>query len=84
MIDCATQGCFTPAVPRSRWCSAHALQLQRVRGYMTEAEIGSSPTTPTTAQATAQWDTSANSFAINSLTIQLRAPCSHLSMKYSF
>ena len=48
MIDCATQGCFVPAVPRSRWCSAHALQLQRVHTYMTEAEMGSSPTTPTT------------------------------------
>ena len=50
MIDCATKGCFTSAVPRSQWCSAHSLQLQRVRGYMTEAEtdVTSKPTLPTT------------------------------------
>ena len=48
--DCATQGCFTPAVPRSRWCSAHALQLQRVHSYMSEAEtdVMSKPACPTT------------------------------------
>jgi hypothetical protein len=50
MTDCALKGCFTPAVPRSQWCSAHSLQLQRVRGYMTEAETNttSKPTLPTT------------------------------------
>ena len=50
MIDCAFKECFTPAVPRSQWCSAHALQVQRVRAYMTEAEsdMTSKPThTPT-------------------------------------
>ena len=47
--DCAFKACFTPAVPRSRWCSAHALQLQRVHAYMTEAEtdMTSKPTLPT-------------------------------------
>ena len=50
MTDCAFKACFTPAVPRSRWCSAHSLQLQRVRSYMSEAEIDvmSKPTLPTT------------------------------------
>lgn len=50
MIDCATKGCFTPAVPRSLYCSTHSLQLQRVRAYMTEAEtdMTSKPTLPTT------------------------------------
>ena len=50
MMDCATKGCFTPAVPRSRWCSAHSLQLQRVHAYMTEAEtdVTSKPTLSTT------------------------------------
>jgi len=50
MTDCATKGCFTLAVPRSRHCSAHSLQLQRVRAYMTEAEtdVTSKPTLPTT------------------------------------
>ena len=38
MKDCAMLACFTPAVPRSQWCSAHSLQIQRVRGYMKEAE----------------------------------------------
>lgn len=38
MTDCAMPTCFTPAVPRSQWCSAHSLQVQRVRGYMAEAE----------------------------------------------
>ncbi len=50
MIDCAFKACFTPAVPRSQWCSAHALQLQRVRSYMSEAETDatSKPSLPTT------------------------------------
>lgn len=50
MTDCAFKACFTPAVPRSLYCSAHALQLQRVRAYMTEAEtdMTSKPTLPTT------------------------------------
>jgi hypothetical protein len=50
MTDCTMKGCFTPAVPRSRWCSAHSLQLQRVRSYMTEAEtdMTTKPTLPTT------------------------------------
>ena len=50
MTDCATQGCFTPAVPRSHWCSTHSLMQQRVRGYMEEAEtdVTSKPTLPTT------------------------------------
>ena len=50
MTDCTMSACFTPAVPRSQWCSAHSLQIQRVRGYMTEAEsdMTSKPThTPT-------------------------------------
>ena len=38
MTDCAMSACFTPAVPRSQWCSTHSLQVQRVRGYMAEAE----------------------------------------------
>ena len=44
--DCQIRECFTPAVPHSQWCSAHALQLQRVRGYMKEAEgeLTSKPT----------------------------------------
>ncbi len=50
MTDCAIQACFTPAVPRSQWCSFHALMRQRVRAYMTEAESDttSKPTLPTT------------------------------------
>ncbi|KKL44664.1 hypothetical protein LCGC14_2363390, partial [marine sediment metagenome] len=50
----ATQGCFTPAVPCSRWCSAHSLQLQRVRSYMTEVEsdMTSKPSSPTTDSRT--------------------------------
>ena len=50
MTDCAMPTCFTPAVPRSQWCSAHSLQVQRVRGYMKEAEgeMTSKPTLPTT------------------------------------
>jgi len=50
MNDCATKGCFTLAVPRSRYCSAHSLQLQRVRAYMTEGEADSTsrPATTTT------------------------------------
>jgi hypothetical protein len=50
MTDCAMPTCFTPAVPRSQWCSAHSLMRQRVRAYMTEAESDttSKPTLPTT------------------------------------
>jgi len=50
MLDCQMKECFTPAVLRSQWCSAHSLQLQRVRGYMKEAEsdMTSKPTPPTT------------------------------------
>ena len=50
MNDCAFKACFTPAVPRSQWCSLHALMRQRVRAYMTEAEtdVSSKPTLPTT------------------------------------
>ena len=50
MTDCAMPTCFTPAVPRSQWCSAHSLQVQRVRGYMKEAEtdMTSKPIPPTT------------------------------------
>ena len=51
MTDCQTRGCFMPAaVPHSRYCPVHALQVQRVRAYMTEAEseLASKPThTPT-------------------------------------
>jgi hypothetical protein len=50
MTDCAFKECFTTAVPRSQWCSNHSLQVQRVRGYMAEAEgeMTSKPThTPT-------------------------------------
>ena len=51
MTDCQTRGCFMPAaVPHSRYCPVHALQVQRVRAYMTEAESDttSKPTLPTT------------------------------------
>ena len=50
MIDCTFKDCFTPAVPCSLYCSTHSLQLQRVRSYMTEAEIDmtSKPTLHTT------------------------------------
>ena len=37
MLDCQMKECFTPAVPYSQWCSAHSLQVQRVRGYMAES-----------------------------------------------
>lgn len=50
MIDCAFKECFTPAVPRSPFCSAHSIMHQRVRAYMAEAESDttSKPTLPTT------------------------------------
>lgn len=50
IVDCAFKGCFTPAVPRSQWCSAHSLMRQRVRSYMKEAEREETykPTLPTT------------------------------------
>ena len=50
MTDCAMPSCFTPAVPRSQWCSTHSLQVQRVRGYMSEAEadMTSKSSLPTT------------------------------------